>query len=176
MNRARLLAAATAALTVLLLQATLVAPLTQPVPASLPAVLVAAVALVDGAGTGLAFGFVLGLLADLGSAHPAGVLALSWMAVGLACGTVAALHSVSRGALVAGCYCGLATLASGVLLAALGHTGTTLLGAIVGAVPAGALDGALALILVPVARRFLRSESLRRPHPVLTELALSAHD
>ena len=58
----------------------LVGPLTVPVPVSLPALLVAAVALVDGPGVGMAFGFAAGLLADLGSEHPAGVLALCWMA------------------------------------------------------------------------------------------------
>jgi hypothetical protein len=66
-----------ALLTALLLQATLVGPLAMSVPVSLPAVLVAAVALVDGPATGMSFGFTVGLFADLGSSHPAGVLALS---------------------------------------------------------------------------------------------------
>lgn len=176
MKRARLLAAATAALTVLVLQATLIAPVSQPVPVSLPAVLVGAVALVDGAGTGLAFGFVLGLLADLGSNHPAGVLALCWMGVGIACGTVAARHSVPRGALVTGFYCGIATLASGVVLAVVGDGGASVLGAVAGCLPAGAIDGLLALAVVPLARAFLRADSVRKPHPVFTELAMSGHD
>jgi cell shape-determining protein MreD len=176
MNRARLIAAATAALTALLLQASLVAPLTQPVPVSLPAVLVAAIALVDGAGTGLAFGFVLGLLADLGSPHPAGVLALCWMAVGLACGTVSAWHSIPRGALVTAVACGLATLVGDVILVAVGSSGATLAGAVRGAGPAAAVDGALALVLIPLLRAFLRTDSLRAPAPVFTELSVSAHD
>jgi cell shape-determining protein MreD len=176
MKRARLLAAATAALTALLLQATLVGPLTEPVPASLPAVLVGAVALVDGPGPGLAYGFVLGLLADLGSVHPAGVLALCWMGVGLACGTVARWHTVLRGAAVTGLACGAAALVAGTGLVLLGSSGATLLGALAGAGPAALVDGVLALALVPLVRRFLRTESLRAPHPVFTELAVSAHD
>jgi hypothetical protein len=79
MNRARVAAALAALLTALLLQATLIGPVTMPLPVSLPALLVAAIALVDGPGAGLAFGFAIGLIADLGSEHPAGVLALCWL-------------------------------------------------------------------------------------------------
>lgn len=171
MNRARYLAAATVALTVLLLQATLVGPMAATVPVSLPAVLVAAVALQDGAGTGLAFGFVVGLLADLGSAHPAGVLALAYMAVGLVCGTVTAWHTVPRGALVAGTTCGLATFAAGVLLTVLGSSGAGLMTDVMTLVPAAIADFVLALALIPIARRFLRTDSLRAPAPVFTELS-----
>jgi cell shape-determining protein MreD len=177
MKRARLVAALTAALTALLLQATLVAPLAQLVPVSLPAVLVASIALVDGAGTGLAFGFALGLLADLGSPHPAGVLALCWMGVGLGCGTVAAWHSIPRGALVTACACGVATLVGDVILVAVGSSGATMLGAIEGVGPAAVIDGALALLLIPLLRAFLRTDSLRAPAPVFTDLSrtLAAH-
>jgi hypothetical protein len=40
---------------------------------------------------GLGLGFATGLLADLGSDHPAGVLALCWMAAGYAAGVVGGL-------------------------------------------------------------------------------------
>ena len=174
MNRLRLLLAATAALTALLLQATLVAPLSQPLAISLPAVLVACVAMVDGAGTGLAFGFVVGLLSDLGSAHPAGVLALAWMCVGLFCGTIATQHSLWRDAVAAGFACGAATLAATLLLVVVGSGGATAFGAVVDSVPATIGDAVLALALVPITRAFLRSERLRAPHPVFTDLAVSA--
>ncbi|MGN6609016.1 MAG: rod shape-determining protein MreD [Jatrophihabitans sp.] len=170
MNRARYLAAGTVALTILLLQATLVTPVAHTVPVSLPAVLVAAVALQDGAGTGLTFGFVVGLLADLGSPHPAGVLALAYMAVGLVCGTVTAWHSIPRGALVSGVTCGAATAAATALLAVLGRNGASFETAVLTAVPAAIVDGLLALLLIPLARRFLRTDSLRAPAPVLSEL------
>jgi cell shape-determining protein MreD len=176
MKRARLFAAATAALTALLLQAALVAPVTQPIPVSLPAVLVCAVALVDGAGAGLAFGFVVGLLADLGSAHPAGVLALCWMGAGLACGTVSIWHSVPRAALLTGVVCGGSAVAASAMLALARSSGASLTGALADALPAALGDAILALVLIPVVRRFLRSESLRAPHPVFTELQVSAHD
>lgn len=172
MNRARLVAAATVALTVLLLQGALVAPLAQTIPVSLPAVLVAAIALNDGAGTGLAFGFALGLLADLGSTHPAGVLAASWMVVGCLCGTVNAWHSIPRGALVTGLTCGLATLGGTAVLALVGSSDAEWANVMVWTIPAAGIDGALALVLIPLARLFLHTDSLRAPHPVLSELAV----
>ena len=174
MNRLRVLLAATSALTALLLQATLVAPLSEPYAISLPAVLVACVALCDGAGTGLAYGFVVGLLSDLGSAHPAGVLALAWMCVGLMCGTVGAHQSRWRAAAVAGLACAITTLAATLLLVVLGSGGATALAAAVGFGPVVLGDAALAIVLVPLTRAFLRSERLRAPHPVLTELAVGA--
>ena len=174
MNRLRLLLAATSALTALLLQATLIAPLSQPIAISLPAVLVACVAMVDGAGTGLAFGFVVGLLSDLGSAHPAGVLALAWMCVGLFCGTIAAQQSTWRDAVAAGFACGLATLGATLLLVVIGSGGATAFGALVDVVPAAIGDAFVAIVLVPITRAFLRSERLRAPHSVFTELAVSA--
>jgi len=172
-NRPRLVAAITVALTALLLQATLVAPVAHSVPVSLPAVLIAAVALVDGAGTGLAFGFVLGLLADLGSNHPAGVLAFSWMVVGLVCGTVNAWHTIPRGAVVTGLTCAGVATAGTLVLALVGSSGATLGGALQWALPAVVVDALLALVLIPLARLFLRTDSLRAPHPVVSELSLS---
>lgn len=86
---ARCTAAAAAAITALLLQMTFVGPLCPHVPASLPAVLVAAVAIVGGAGPGLAMGFSVGLLADLGSPHHVGILAAVWLLLGLGVGRYA---------------------------------------------------------------------------------------
>jgi rod shape-determining protein MreD len=171
MTRTRVAAALAGMLTALLLQATLIGPVTAPVAVSLPAVLVAAIALVDGPGTGMSFGFVTGLLADLGSSHPAGVLALCWLGVGLLCGTVADRHSVRRDAVTAGLVCGPASAAATVLLAVVGGAGSVL-DAITYAVPAAAGDAVLALAVVAIVRRMLRSEPLRAPHPGYPELVV----
>jgi cell shape-determining protein MreD len=167
-TRARVAAAVAALLTALLLQATLVGPLTLPVPASLPALLVAAIALVDGPGAGLAFGFAAGLVADLGSDHPAGILALCWMGIGLLCGCLAAPHTPTRrDAAIAAGTCGLAGVVATVLLAATNSDGASWADALRYAVPATLLDALLALAVVPVVRRFLSTDRLRAPRPVL---------
>jgi rod shape-determining protein MreD len=171
MTRARLAAATAAILTALLLQATLVAPLTAPFAVSLPAVLVAAVALVDGPAAGMSFGFVAGLMADLGSHHPAGVLALCWLGIGLLCGTFADRRSMRRDAVAAGIGCGLAGSAATLLLV-LVHSGGPAWDAARYLVPTGLADAVLALVVLAIVRRMLRSDSLRAPHPVLTELAI----
>ncbi|MGH8963649.1 MAG: rod shape-determining protein MreD [Jatrophihabitantaceae bacterium] len=173
MTRGRVVAALAAILTAMLLQATLIAPWTLPVPVSLPAVVVAAVALVDGPGSGLAFGFATGLLADLGSTHPAGVLALSWLLVGLACGLAADRRTVRADAATAATVCALATVVTGLLLAVLHSGGATAANAFAHAVPAGLGDALLALAVVPLTRAFLHADSLRAPHPVLSELDLA---
>lgn len=173
MTRARVAAALAAILTALLLQATLVAPLTIPVPVSLPAVLVAAVALVDGPGSGLAFGFATGLLADLGSTHPAGVLALCWMGVGLLCGLAAGRGTVRRDAATAAVICAVASLAATTLLAVVNSGGATVGDGFKYLVPTGLGDALLALAVVPLVRVFLHTDSLRAPHPVLAELELA---
>lgn len=168
MTRSRVAAAVAALLTALLLQATLVGPLALPAPASLPAVLVAAVALVDGPGTGLAFGFAAGLVADLGSNHPAGVLALCWMGVGLACGLARSVHATARrDAAVAASVCMLAAAGAGLLLSLVHADGASVAGAFGYAVPAGLVDALLALGVVPAARLLLRQQTLRAPGPVL---------
>ena len=172
MTRARVLAAAAAILTALLLQATIVAPLVLGIPASLPAVLVAAVALVDGPGSGIAFGFAAGLIADLGSAHPAGVLALCWLGVGVVCGLAAQHGTVRRDAAAAAIACALSAACAGVLLVAVHAGGATLTATLRTVVPAALVDALLALALVPLVRAFLRTERLRGPQPVLTELGL----
>ncbi|MGH8862388.1 MAG: hypothetical protein ACRDVG_14365 [Jatrophihabitantaceae bacterium] len=168
MTRTRVAAAIAALLTGLILQATLVGPLTLPVPASLPALLVAAVALVDGPGAGLAFGFAAGLLADLGSEHPAGVLALCWMAVGLLCGCLTVPNApVRRNAAVAAVVCGAGSAVADCMLALLGADGATLNDAVRYVIPATLLDALLALAVVPLVRLFLRSDRLRAPRPIL---------
>jgi cell shape-determining protein MreD len=155
-------------MTALLLQATVVGPVLLPVPASLPALLVAAVALVDGPGTGLTFGFVTGLVADLGSDHPAGVLALCWLGVGVACGALSStLASVRRDAAMAAIACGSAALVSQALIAVFAGGANGIVEAIRLIVPATLLDALLALAVVPIVRVFLRSETLRAPRPVL---------
>jgi cell shape-determining protein MreD len=170
-TRARVAAAVAALITALLLQATLVAPVSAPLPLSLPAVLVAMIALVDGPATGLAFGFATGLTADLGSQHPAGVLALCWLGVGLLCGLLADRHSVRRDALAAGAVCGLASVVATALLMVV-HSPGSLPDAITYAVPTALGDTLIALALVPLVRRMLRTDALRAPHPVYTELAV----
>jgi cell shape-determining protein MreD len=170
-TRARVAAAAAGLVTSLLLQATLVGPVTAPFPVSLPAVLVAAVALVDGPATGMSFGFAAGLTADLGSHHPAGVLALCWLGLGLVCGTVADRRSLGRDAVTAGIACGLAGAASVLLLAVL-RSGGSVRDAVVYTLPAVLGDVVVALVIVALVRRMLAADSLRAPHPVYTELAV----
>jgi hypothetical protein len=168
MTRARIAAAVAALLTALLLQATVVGPVTAPLPVSLPAVLVAAVALVDGPGTGLAFGFATGLIADLGSEHPAGVLAGCWLGLGLACGLCAARHArVLRDVGVAAVACGVASVAASLVLALTNAGPVDLDQAVRYGILAGLVDVVLAIALVPLVRWALHSETLRAPRPVL---------
>jgi rod shape-determining protein MreD len=172
MTRARVAAAIAAIITALLLQATVVAPAAFPWPVSLPAVLVAAVALMDGPATGMSFGFAAGLFADLGSHHPAGVLALCWMATGMVCGRLSDRRSIRRDALVAGVICGLSASITSVLLDLL-HSGGSVRDAFVYLVPTCAADGVLALLVVALVRRMLRVESLCAPNQVFTDLVLT---
>lgn len=169
MTRVRVLAAIAAIGTVLVLQGALIGPWFGPVPVSLPAVLVAAVALRDGPGVGVAFGFATGLVADLASTHPAGVLALCWLGVGLLCGLAGAPgpggRSVRRDAALAATVCGAATVVTALLLTAVHADGASLGAGLVHVIPAGLGDALLALALVPVTRMFLRSERLRPPAP-----------
>jgi cell shape-determining protein MreD len=166
---ARLVAAAAAIATALLLQATVIGPAAGAVPISLPAVLVAAIALVNGPATGIAFGFACGLVADLGSTHPAGVLALCWLGIGLAAGTFAERHSTMRDAAAVAVICTLAGAATSLVLTVM-HDGPGARAAVTAA-PACALgDLAIALVLVPLVRRMLRTDRLRPPRPVAREL------
>lgn len=168
MTRARVAAAIAALLSALVLQAGLVGPLSGVVPASVPALLVAAVALVDGPGAGVAFGFAAGLITDLGSPHPAGVLAVCWLGVGLLCGRLRAPNArVRHDVVIAAGVCGLATVVSTGLLTLLGADGATLADAFRYALPAVLLDALLAVGVVPLVRVFLRTDRLRAPRPVL---------
>jgi rod shape-determining protein MreD len=168
-TRARVAAALAAVLTLLLLQAALVGPVSGRWAVSLPAVAVAAVAFVDGPATGMSFGFALGLVADLGSGHPAGVLALTWLAVGLVCGRVADRHTIRHDALATGVVCGLAGTIAALVLVLL-NSGGTATDALIGFVPAVVGDLVLAFPVIALVRRMLDSDRLRRPAPVYTEL------
>ena len=165
MTRVRVAAAIAAMLTALALQAGVLSAVTMSVPVSLPAVLVAAVALRDGAGTGIAFGFSTGLVADLGSNHPAGVFALTWMVVGMLCGLGADRSSVRRDALIAACVCTVAAAAGSVLLVVVGADGATVTDTLRTLVPCLLGDLVLAVLLVPLVRRFLKVDVLRAPKP-----------
>jgi cell shape-determining protein MreD len=174
MTWARSIAASAALLTALLLQATLVGPVVMSVPVSVPAVLVAAVALVNGPATGISFGFTVGLVADLGSSHPAGVLALSWLGLGLLCGLAADRRTVLGDASVAAAFCMAAGVFATVLLTVVHAGGATAWLAIRTAVPAGIGDALLALAIVPIVRTALRTERLRAPRVTVSELGLGS--
>lgn len=180
MTRARVAAALAALITAQLLQATLVAPVTLPVPVSLSAVLVAAVALTSGPGTGMAFGFATGLLADLSSRHPAGVLALCWLAVGLIAGRFAdpyaegpdfsGLGARRRGVrlevIIAAAAAALASAAATIILRVTGSDGTTTAGLLPHTVGALLGNAVLALAVVPLVRAATGTRVLRRPAPM----------
>jgi hypothetical protein len=166
-NRARIAAAIAALLTALLLQATVIGPVTNPLPVSLPAVLIAAIALIDGPGAGIAFGFAAGLVADLGSAHPAGVFALCWLGVGLVCGVCTTPRSRAlRNIITATIVCGAASVVGGIGLGLVG-SGVSLDDVARHGILATFGDLVLALLVVPVVRLFLRSPTLRPARPVL---------
>jgi len=164
MTPPRIAATLAAVLTVLLLQATVVAPTAMTAQLSLPAVLVAAVALESGPGTGMALGFVTGLVADLGSSHAAGLLALCWLGVGIGCGLLAdprrrVIAQVVLAALACTAAGALATLG----LTVVGEPGGTALAAVRGLLPSLLGEFVLAVLIVPVVRLFLRSDVLRLP-------------
>ena len=174
MTPTRVAAALAAMVSALLLQATLVEPLTGSAAITVPAVLVACVALVDGPGTGMAFGFALGLVADLGSRHPAGILALTWLGLGLVAGRLAAERSARGDALVAGVLTGVAALFAAVLLAVTRADGADLGAAFATWVPSVVGDAVLACAIAPMARRFLRAHAMRSPAAVSRDVVLGA--
>lgn len=88
MTIVRCVAGLAAVLSAMLVQATVVGPLVYPVPVSLPLLVVVGVAVLSGPATGIALGFGAGLLADLTSRHPVGLLALVWMGAGIVAGIV----------------------------------------------------------------------------------------
>lgn len=163
MTRVRVAAALAALLTAMILQATLIAPLVLPAPISLPLLLVAAVALREGAGTGIGYGFAAGFITDLGSRHPAGVLALCWMCVGLLCGLAADRTSIRRDAVIAAALATCSGVVSASLLVVLhsdGAAGSTVFGDFAVTVFANLM---LAAVLVPVVRWFLSIEAMQAP-------------
>lgn len=168
MTRARVAVAAAGILTTLLLQAVLVGPVVAPYAVSLPLVLVAAVGLVDGPATGLGFGFAAGLVADLGSVHPAGVFALVWMGVGLLCGLVADRQSLRRDAVTAGVLSGVGSSVATLVLA-LVTSRAGVWDAVRDLVPSVIGDVLLAFAVLALVRRLLHTDSLRKPAAVYTE-------
>ena len=163
MTRSRVAAGAAVIVTSLLLQATLIGPLTMPAAVSLPAVVVAAVALVDGPATGMSFG-----------SHPAGILALTWLGLGVLCGKAVDRRSVLGDAVTAGLLCAAASVVAEILLAIVHTSGANVGHALLYAVAAALGDFVLALAVVPIARLLLHSERLQAPHPVITELRFKA--
>jgi rod shape-determining protein MreD len=169
-TRARVAAAITVILTAMLLQATLIAPWTLPVAVSLPAVLVAAVALVDGPGSGMAFGFATGLLADLGSTHPAGVLALAWTCLGVVCGMASTGRTIREDVLTAARASTLAGAGATLLLAVVHSGGASVLSTVRDLAPCWAIAAVLACGVVPLTRAVLGNDALRAHHPVINDV------
>jgi cell shape-determining protein MreD len=169
MTRGRVAVAAAGIVTALLLQAAVVGPVVSPYAVSLPLVLVAAVGLVDGPATGLGFGFAAGLVADLGSAHPAGVFALVWMGVGLLCGLVADRQSLRRDAVTAGILCGVGSSVATLVLALVSSRAGAW-DAVHDLVPSALGDIVLAFGVLALVRRMLHTDALRKPAAVYTEL------
>jgi cell shape-determining protein MreD len=164
MTPRRIAAAIAAVLTALVLQASFIGPVAVPLPISLPAVLVACIALVSGPGTGISLGFTAGLLADLGSEHPVGLLALAWLGVGVAAGILGEqLHSTREGAVVAGVLAAIASALGGLVLLVVHQADATLWQVGWRAIPAAVGDGVLAFALLPIVRAMLRTPALRRP-------------
>jgi cell shape-determining protein MreD len=158
----RIATAMAAILTALLLQATVVGPAAITAQLSLPAVLVAAVALESGAGTGITLGFAAGLVADLGSSHAAGLLALCWLGLGLGCGLMADTHRrVAAQIVIAAATCAVAIAVTTLSLTVVGEPGGTLLATARGFLPSLLGEFVLAALVVPVTRWFLRSNALR---------------
>jgi len=173
-TRVRIAAAIAALLSCLAVQAAVIAPLSTSAAVSLPALLVAAVALSDGPGTGIAFGFAAGLVADLGSNHPAGVFALTWMGVGMLCGLAADKTSVRTDAVIATALCAVAASMGTALLTLLKADGATLGLVFREFLPTALGDGLLAIVLVPLVRRALRAELLRAPRVPVVLLGMDS--
>jgi rod shape-determining protein MreD len=165
MNGLRPVAATAAVFTALLLQAAVVAPVSPAAAASLPAVLVAAVAVVDGAAAGMTLGFVAGLLADLGSNHPAGVLALTWMVLGVVAGVAAPGRRRREDTITVTICCAVAASAATLVLAVVHAPGASFGAAVHAFLPALVGDALLALLVVPLVRVAVRGETLQAPHP-----------
>jgi rod shape-determining protein MreD len=164
MTPRRVAAAMALILTSLILQATLVGPVAAPFSVCLPAVVVGCVALVSGPGTGISLGFATGLLADLGSEHPAGLLAFVWLGVGVCCGLFGQqLRSVRDGALVVGLVGAISSVVAALLLLVLHQQYATLGQTLLRAGPTAVGDVVLALLVLPLVRAMLNTDALRRP-------------
>ncbi len=186
MTPIRLVAALAALATAMLLQATLVGPVFLPLPVSLPVVLVACVALLTGPSTGIALGFGSGLLVDLASNHPVGVLALSWLGLGLVAGVLGGMVTPSRTlipaparrpesrrdqALLVGVLGVGVSVVTASLLALLDDGAEPWTTQLLRSLPGGALDAILALAVLPLAAAALASPTLR-PAPAARREAL----
>jgi cell shape-determining protein MreD len=175
MMLSRIAAGGAGVLTALLLQASLIGPWTFPVAVSLPAVLVVLVGIHAGPGAGLGLGFVTGLLADLGSEHPAGVQALCWLGAGLLGGVLGGL-AVERGyadrgvAALAASIASLAAAASTALFTVLGPQPLAIATSAADLVPAALGDALLALVLAPLVRRMVPALGVRPPRPAAAVL------
>ena len=174
MTRMRVAAALAAMLTALVVQATLISPLTGAIAVSLPAVLVATVALAEGPGAGMSLGFALGLVTDLGSRHPAGILALSWLGLGLAAGVLSARRSKRADVALAAVLCTLAAVASAVLLTVVHADGASIAAGVSNAIPALLGDVLLAIVVVPLVRTFVGAQAMRSPTAIGREVVLGA--
>jgi cell shape-determining protein MreD len=143
---------------------------------SLPALLVVVVGLYAGPGAGIGLGFSTGLLADLGSDHPAGVQALCLLGTGLVAGKLGGL-AIQRGyrsrgmAALAAVIATGGCAAAGLLLAILGSHAASLRATVLSLPPVGLTDALLGLLLVPVVRRVLRAQGVRAPRPTAGLLA-----
>ena len=113
-----------------------------------------------------------GLVADLGSSHPAGVLALSWLGLGLVCGLAGDVRALLGDVVIAAVCCALAALFAGLLLAVVHAGGATGWAAVRGTLPAGVGDALLALAVIPLVRAFLLTQTLRARRALVPELDL----
>jgi cell shape-determining protein MreD len=157
----RLTSAAAAVITALWLQAALVGPLFGSLPVSIALVAVASIAISTGPTAGMCVGFATGLLADLGSEHPVGLLALVWLGLGVALGLCADARSSWRDSVVVATIgCVVASCAGAALLAL--ATGTGGVGsASVGGALAGVVDLVLVVAVLTAVRAVLRRNGAR---------------
>jgi rod shape-determining protein MreD len=163
MIAARVVLAGAGVVVALLVQAMVVGPLALAVAVSVPAVLVAAVAVQAGPGAGMSLGFCAGLLADLGSDHPAGVLAFGWLLLGVGAGRLTESRRLPAQAVLVGSAAALVSTAVALALSAAGRSGSSLGDVLRGAPYTFAGDAALAVPVVVLTAWCLRT---RAPHPV----------
>jgi hypothetical protein len=197
MTFSRLVAALTALVTAMLLQATVIGPLVMPLPVSLPLIVILAVAVLQGPSTGITFGFAGGLLVDLSSNHPVGVLALTWLLAGLAAGVLGGMVTAVTGAgrrapsairvqrshrtrrrpqaLLVGLIGAVTAAVTAIMLTVIGSGTDPLLRQLVRAVPAGALEAIIALLVVPMISFALGTVALR-PRPSANPATSSRSD